>query len=474
MRDAFLLAILPVLLYFMMQRSFIALAMWPWTALFFPNGWVYGAANSIRYNLLFAGVTILTYVFQKNKPKLQLTGVGVLVLLFFVWTTISTSMTLGRPEVSWEIWSRFAKVIALFVFVLLIVEKKLHVDVILWGVVLSVGFYGSLEALKFIASAGGHKIAGMPDHVLGDRNELSIAFCMTIPICVYLLGEYGKRGRLIQLGLLGTMALLVAGVIGTQSRGGFLALLALGGYLFLKSDRKALLGVMAVVLVLVLSQLVSSEWTSRINSINDANEDASFMGRVVAWKLSFIMASHNPFFGGGFKSLEYLPVWHELSSHFYSYSWFYTGDALPPTDFARAAHSVYFQVLGDHGFFGLFIYLAALIGAFRKAGKVARSAKRHGGPAWLQNMASMLQLSIFAFALGGAALSFAYFDLIFTLFGLVIVIEKRLLPAALAQTSPQAGNGRPLAPPGPSRPGAPLHPAAARVPGPAKLRDHTA
>ena len=437
MRDVLLLAILPVLLYAMVQRPFIALAMWPWTALFFPNGWVYGAASSIRYNLLFAGVTIFTYLFHKNKPKVHLTSIGAMILLFFAWTTVSTALSIGRPEVSWDLWSRFAKVIILFGFILLIVEKKLHIDVILWGVVLSVGFYGNLEALKFVASGGGHKIEGMPEHVLGDRNELAVAFVMTLPLCVYLLSEYGKRSRLLGVGLMSTMALLVIAVIGTQSRGGFIALLALGAYLFLKSERKLLLGSLAVVLVLVVSQLVSSEWTSRIDSINDAGEDASFMGRVVAWKLSFIMASQNPFFGGGFKSLEFLPVWRELSSHFYSYPWFYTGDALPPADFARAAHSVYFQVLGDHGFFGLGIYLVCLVGSFRTANRVAKTVKQRNGPAWLQTMASMIMLSIFAFALGGAALSFAYFDLIFTLFGLVIVIEKRLLPAALARQAEQ-------------------------------------
>ncbi len=431
MRDIVMLAVLPVLLYAMWQRSFIALAMWPWTALFFPNGWVYGAAGSIRYNLLFAGITIFTYLIQKNKPKAQFGAVGVLVLLFFVWTTLSTALAMSHPETAWEIWNRFAKVIMLFVFIVLIVEKKLHIDAILWGIVLSIGFYGNVEALKFIASGGGHMIAGMYGHVLGDRNELAVAFVMTLPICVYLLGEYGSRSRLISLGLIGTMCLLVTAVIGTQSRGGFIAMLALGGYLFVKSDRKFLLGALFVVLAIGLSQIVSSDWISRINTINEADEDASFMGRVVAWKLSFIMASENPFFGGGFKSLETLSIWRELSRDFFSYSWFYTGDSLPPTHFARAAHSVYFQVLGEHGFFGLAIYLGCLIGAYRKVARVAKTVRLRAGPAWLRQLASMLQLSIFAFALGGAALSFAYFDLIFTLFGLAIVLEARIMPAVL-------------------------------------------
>jgi probable O-glycosylation ligase (exosortase A-associated) len=433
MRDLFLLAVLPFLLYAMAKRPFIAMGMWVWTALFFPNGWVYGMASSIRYNLLFTAVAMLGYLAMKNKPKVRIGGVGALVLVFFMWTTASTITTIGNPEVAWDIWNRFAKITLLFVFVLLIVEKKLHVDFMLWCVVLSVGFYASLEALKFIASGGGHMIAGMHGHVLGDRNELALAIVMTLPICYYLIGEYGQRSRIVKAGLLGAIALLVIAVIGTQSRGGFLALLALGGYLFLKSERKLAVGALIACLALLVAQLAPPEWLERINTIETANEDASFMGRVVAWKLSFIMAMRDPLFGGGFKSLEYLPVWIDLSRDFFAYPWFYTGDAVPVTNFARAAHSVYFQVLGDHGFVGLALYLACLFGAFRKAGRSARTVRKAGGPAWLVTLATMVQLSIFAFALGGAALSFAYFDLIFTLFALTIVIETRLVPAALAR-----------------------------------------
>ena len=429
MRDLVLLSVLPFMIYFMAKRPFIGVGMWIWTALFFPNAWVYGFAGNIRYNLLFTTVAILSYVVMKKKPRLELGVLGGMVLLFFVWTTISTVLTMAPPDRSWEYWNRFAKVIALFVFVLLIVEKKLHVDFFLWCVVLSVGFYADLEALKFLLSGGGHKISGLSGHVLGDRNELSVAFVMTLPICYYLLGEYGRRSRIIWLGLLGTMVLLVAAVIGTQSRGGFVALAGLGAYLFIKTDRKLPVLLLIVVLVIGLSFFVSDEWMSRMNTLETADEDASFMGRVVAWKLSFILAAQNPFFGGGLKSLETFSVWADLSRHFFSYEWFYTGTALPNTKVARAAHSVYFQVMGEHGFFGLAIYLACLIGAFRKARRIARSVKLAGGPQWLRTLATMLQLSVFSFALGGAALSFAYFDLIFAIFALLIVLEARILPA---------------------------------------------
>lgn len=436
MRDLLILALLPIMLYTMAQRPFIAVGMWLWTALFFPNGWLYGPASIVRFNLLFTGVAILSYLAYKHKPKLRLGAIGGLVLMFFLWTTLSTITTIGNPDITWEYWNRFLKVVMLFVFVLLTMKEKLHIDFVLWCVVLSVGFYADLEALKFIASGGGHKIVGMTSHVLGDRNELSLAFVMTMPLCYYLLGEYGERSKVVRLGLLGTLALLAVGVVGTQSRGGFIALTALVGYMYIKSDRKILMTILIVGVAVGLSYLVTDDWSSRIDTISTAEDDGSFMGRVVAWKLSFILAMQHPFLGGGFKSLEYFPNWAALSRDFFSYSWFYTGTNLPNATVARAAHSVYFQVLGDHGFVGLFLYVACLVGSFFKAGKVSRTARRAGAPAWIPKAATMIQLSIFAFALGGAALSLAYFDLIFALFALVAVFDLRVLPAALPLRRP--------------------------------------
>lgn len=438
MRDAFFLVILVILLYLMARRPFIAVGMWIWTAMFYPNAWLYGFASGFRYNLIFTAVAILGYVALKDKPKVAFGSIGGLIFLFFAWTTVSTALTNGLPEIAWDFWLRFFKVILLFVFVVLVINKKLHVDFFLWCVVLSIGFFAGVEGLKYIASGGGHKIEGFFGHVLGDRNELAVAFVMTLPVCAYLLGQYGKQSKLLRLGLFGLMGLLVAAIVGTQSRGGFVALLGLAAYLFVKSERKVVLGILVVVLVSVMSYFVSDEWSSRMNSINEAGEDASFMGRVVAWKVSFILAANNPFFGTGFKSLEYLQVWRAACADFLAFPFFYSGDALPDPTRPRAAHSVYFQVLGDHGFFGLAIYLAFLTRAFLVASAIGRTARKHVETLWMAHFATAAQLCIFGFCLGGAALSFAYFELLFALCGLILVIEKRILPATLAQIEPPA------------------------------------
>ena len=44
----------------------------------------------------------------------------------------------------------------------------------------------------------------------------------------------------------------------------------------------------------------------------------------------------------------------------------------------------------------------------------------------------MFQLCLFAFCLGGAALNFAYFELMFAVCAIILVLDKRILPAAEA------------------------------------------
>jgi probable O-glycosylation ligase (exosortase A-associated) len=411
------------------KRPFIGLGLWIWTAMFFPNAWVYGIASGIRYNLLISAATIFTYIFSKPKNKLELGSTGVLLLMFLAWTTFTSIYAMAPSNIVWDFWNEFLKTTLLFVLMTLAILKKRHIDFFLWCLVLSIGFYAALEGLKFIASGGAHKIEGLAGHTLGDRNELAVAFSMMLPITFYLLEEFGKKSVLIRAGLIGLILLLVISIIGTLSRGGAIALSVVGVYLFLKSKRKILLLVISLILGSLCFGLIPSDWFTRMDTMHDIADDSSFMGRVVAWKLSFILATLHPFVGGGFKSLEFLPVWVTLSQSFGTFSFFPTGNSYPDPNMSHAAHSIYFQVLGEHGFVGLLLFLSILVTAFRKAGKVAKTVAKMGGPTWIINLSVALRLTIFTYCVGGAALSFAYFDMTYAVCALVIVLEKRILPA---------------------------------------------
>lgn len=76
MRDLFFLAVLPLMLYAMSKRPFIAVGMWIWTAMFFPNAWLYGIASQPRYNLIFTGLAVIGYLLLKDKPKVNFGAIG--------------------------------------------------------------------------------------------------------------------------------------------------------------------------------------------------------------------------------------------------------------------------------------------------------------------------------------------------------------------------------------------------------------
>jgi probable O-glycosylation ligase (exosortase A-associated) len=134
---------------------------------------------------------------------------------------------------------------------------------------------------------------------------------------------------------------------------------------------------------------------ARVDSIQNYHSDASFQGRVEAWHVAYDYAVDHFPFGAGF----YGPQLHEI---FHKYE---------PGKIAHAAHSIYFQVLGEHGFVGLAIYLCIFVASFFDLQKVKWETKRRPELRWAYDLADMLQLSLFAFSLGGAALSMAYYDL---------------------------------------------------------------
>ena len=411
MRDILLVLVFPILLFFIFKRPYIGVSLWIWSAMFFPNGWVWGFASSFRYNLLIAIATILSYVFQKNKIKTEASGLTVLILFFFIWSTISSIFTISNPDFVWFEWSIFFKIIIFYLLCVLTIKTKHHINVFIWAITLSAAYFGAAEGLKYIVTGGGHTIAGIPGSRLGDRNELALAVNMTLPLIVFLLSQ--TKSKWLKIALIGAVIFNVVAIVGSFSRGGLLGLIVIGGYFFLQSKHKLLVSLVIVLGVGIGSAFVSDKWTNRMDTINTMDQDSSFLGRVVAWKQAVLMATDHPFFGGGFKAGQNPSVWYLYEDDFHRLNFIIdTGDYRVKKP--KAAHSIYFQVLGDQGFVGLFMFLAILLLSYRKLSWVIKNTDDE----WLIGLARMLRVSLVAYAAGGAALSLPYFDLSFAIFAL--------------------------------------------------------
>ncbi|WP_459778626.1 putative O-glycosylation ligase, exosortase A system-associated [Photobacterium sp. R1] len=414
MRDLVFLSVFMILACLSLRRPYMAVSLWLWSGLFVPSYWVYSFAKPISYNTAFALITFLTYLFSRRKPVILMDGVVVFTCLFWILTGLTTYNTIIIPELVWLEWEKFSKVFLMFMMIALIIRQRHEFEMLLWGLIMSVGFMGAIEGLKFIASMGGHKIQGPTGHLLTDNNHFATALCMIIPLIVYQLKSVEEKW--IRAGLVGVLGLCILAILGTYSRGGFLALAIIGCYFWIKSKRKALtllaVGVVACLSVLILPQ----QWYDRMETIETAaTNDTSFINRVNSWKVHTLMAMDRPFLGGGFKAAYFPTVWERLSVDVDKVNFIETP---PPGEQSRAAHSIYFQVLGDHGFVGLALFLLIILLSFLKMRWVIVTLSQppwNEQYRWQVDLARMMQVSLLAFCVAGAALSLAYLELFWAL-----------------------------------------------------------
>jgi probable O-glycosylation ligase (exosortase A-associated) len=269
-----------------------------------------------------------------------------------------------------------------------------------------------------VATGGEDKVWGPEGTFIGGNNEIALALIMTIPLMHYLQMTSSKKW--VRHSLTFAMILCALAALGSYSRGALLAIAAMGGFLWLKSQHKFRSALFVFVMALPALAFMPDQWGERMDTINAYEEDLSVKGRFNAWWMAYNLAKERPLVGGGFEvSMPEL-------------FWLYAPD---PEDL-HAAHSVYFQALGEHGFVGLGLYLLLALSTWRTGSWIIRNTGKREEYRWAYNLATMIQVSLIGFAVGGAFLSLLYFDVPYYLMAAMvatrILVEKELKEKATA------------------------------------------
>ena len=151
----------------------------------------------------------------------------------------------------------------------------------------------------------------------------------------------------------------------------------------------------------------------RMDTISTATQDPSFEGRLYSWRVAYLYASDHFPFGAGFYGPQLFAVYH----HYF------------PNRTALAAHSIYFQVLGEHGFIGLGLYLIILAAAFLRCSRIISVTRGLAEQRWAHDLAIAIQASLFVFCVAGAALSMAYYDLFLIEVAMLLPLREIILLA---------------------------------------------
>lgn len=423
MRDLIVFCLVFGFLPFAVFRPSVGILLWNWIGLMNPHRLGWGFAYHFKFAHMIGLVTLFSFIFSKERKKIPLTPL-VCALLFFVFWMSVTTYTALVPEDAVHQWEKVMKV-QLFIFLAIsVMQSKQKIHAYLWVVVFSVAYFGIKGGIFTVLNGGSHRVLGPPGSQIADNNTLALALIMVVPLILYLSRQV-KNIWFKKVLVLCTF-LCIFSIIGSHSRGALLALCAMGFLLVLKSRYKVIVLGSILVLAPVLVQFMPQAWMDRMKTIQTYQEDASAMGRLNAWNFAYNLAKERPFVGGGFETFR--------PHLFYQFA--------PEPERYHDSHSIYFEVLGEQGFMGLFIFLSIIGLSWRTCSKIRRTTAHVPELAWAHDLSSMLQSSMMGYMIGGAFLGVAYFDLFYTLVAFLVLTQLEVnkvlkpIPSVQPQLSP--------------------------------------
>ncbi|WP_428409180.1 putative O-glycosylation ligase, exosortase A system-associated [Hyphococcus sp.] len=406
MRDLILLGFTALCLAAAIRHPFAGLLTWAWFTLMTPHQAAYGVYG-VPLNVIIAGVTIASYIVSGEISKFRFDPITALIVLFGGWLMIAQAFSLS-PENSAVYHDRFIKTLLFIVLCAQMAAGKLRFHALVWTVVASIGFFAAKGAAFTFATLGQYRVQGLPNTILEDNNHFGIAVATILPLILYLREESARP--LVRRGLLAMFCLAIIAIIGTHSRGAFLALIAFSGFFWIRAKHKfAILGGLILVTAPAIA-FMPGKWTERMSTIGEATQDASFMGRVDAWVINYKLAAAHPMTGAGLRNSYEKEIAQSVD--------------IERAERAKAAHSIYFEVLGGSGFVGLFIYLSLFAAAFLSSWRIYLSRNNQRLAPWKSRFAYYAQMSLTVFAIGGASVSLEMWDGYLIVIALIGALSK--------------------------------------------------
>lgn len=400
MRDLLMVLLVLAALPSALRHTYVAVNLWTWISMMNPHRLTYGFAGDFPFAAVAAVAALLSLLITKDELKLPKEKTVVLLILFVVWMCITTAAAY-YPGASFDQLKKVLKIQLMTLVALAAIKERRHIDWFIWVNVISIGFYGLKGGFFTISTGGNARVWGPPGGFIEGNNEIAVALIITIPLMNYL--RLTTESIWLKRGLVTLMLLSAVAALGTQSRGALLALAAMGAVMWMRSERKLIMGVIVVLVGIGLIAFMPSGWEERMGTIAEYDQDASAMGRINAWWLAFNIANAR-LTGAGYEA--------------------YTGElfaafAPNPLDI-HVAHSIYFSVLGEHGYIGLILFLSLWLSTLGVARRLRSQTRNVEELKWLFNLAGMCQVSLVGYAVGGTFLSLAYFDLPYNI--LVILV----------------------------------------------------
>ncbi len=418
MRDLIFVAYLALLFLTAFRRPYLFAMIYLYIDIVAPQRLSYFLLNSIPISMIAFGFAIIGAFIDDKKMDARFTVRQGAMVVLFVYCAYMTYTGAVSPLAALDQWSWVSTSLIFAVFLPFLLHKKFRFEVASLTYVLCASALIVTGGIKTAATGGGSGYGTLV--ILIDDNSglyessiIALVAIAIIPLILWLVnhGTVFPRDWKIKVyaGCLIFACLLIP--VGTQARTGLVCIAVLGVLLLRFSKRRfTYLAIVAVMGVISIPFLPAS-FTDRMSTITDPKADQSASTRLAVWAWTWDFVKQNPM-GGGFDSFRINKISFELADSGEKPAVLDESGAGPVkvVDEARAFHNSYFEMLGEHGFLGLFLWLFIFVGSIIRLEFIQRRYKKRNleGEEWVAPLANALQNFLIIFMVGANFVGIAF------------------------------------------------------------------
>jgi putative inorganic carbon (HCO3(-)) transporter len=391
-----------------------------WVDTFSPQHVAYSILTDFPVSLIMGAAMFGAYLLTDRRYPPRLTLITALIVAFGCWVTFTTLTCAVAPEVAWPKWNWAIKTMCFATFMPFLFRSRIQIEAFLQVYLFSAAIQIVPYGAKTLISGGSYHanlalVSG--NSGLAEGSTLATVAIMSVPLALWLRKHtlIFPRIRLIRLMYLGLAIAAISASIGTVERTGLVAIVVVAIALWLQSQYKIRWALVAAALVpLLLFVLIrpDSDWAERMSTITDYNQESSSLGRILVWEWTLKFVQSHPF-GGGFNAYVVDTVTFPGD-----------GQTAPVVVHGKAFHSMYFEVLGEHGWVGLGLFLSLLgVGAATLL-RVARKCRGQAELAWCRDLALALLTSEAVLAVSGCFIGIAFQTEVYYLFATITTLAS--------------------------------------------------
>jgi probable O-glycosylation ligase (exosortase A-associated) len=423
------------------RRPFIWVLAYLYVDILAPQKMSWGILASAQMSLIVFVAAFGGWLITDDKSELKFTFRQVLLVLLLAYCGYTT-LYADFPQDALDKWSWVWKSVFFAIFLPMTLRTRLRIEAAALVMVLTLGAITISGALKTLASGGGYgmlKLFVNNNTGLYEGSILSMVAIAVIPLILWLT-KYGTIFRPSKFVTLFGIALIFSCClipIGTAARTGLVCLAVLC-IIALRSVKRRFLYITIIAAIgMATVPFLPAKYKERMGLIENHGSDESASTRVAVWMWTLDYVKDKPM-GGGFEAYRgnKIKVQTQTAATSGNTTSVETDEI---EDKGRAYHSSYFEMLGEQGWPGLFMWLLlqaiSIIQLERVSFRLRRSTDPHDKSD--RALAIALQQGHIVYMVGSLFVGIAFMHFIYLMIGLQIALTTQMrrqrLPVQRAQ-----------------------------------------